>query len=101
VPGQTYYNFSDGSRRNIPIFVCDFDPYSQKFFVQNKDLGVATWRSRLYICLDSDRQEDLDWQKAESMQQREQSLHYLRIHRLITSQMLKRYGYLKMPPHIL
>ena len=87
----------DGARKAIPVRVQDFDPGKARFLVQNKEMDIETWRSRLYIRLPEDKREDLEAHKVEVMKRKAETLHYLRLHRLICGEMTKRYSYLLSP----
>ena len=58
--------------------------------------NISTWRTRLYVRLQDDNQEVLRNQKLDTFTWKEESLHYLRIHRLINDQLLNRFSYLKL-----
>ena len=65
-----------------------------RFLVENRDQNISTWRTRLYVRLQDDSRAVLNAQKLDAFAWREKSLHYLRIHRLINDELLKRYGYI-------
>lgn len=83
IKGKTDYYYRDGSRKSIPVLVSDFDPSTQRFLVENKEQHISTWRSRLYVRLKGDLRETLEKQKHRVMAWKTESLHYLRVHRLI------------------
>lgn len=58
--------------------------------------NISTWRTRLYVRLQDDNREVLRNQKLNTFTWKEESLHYLRIHRLINDQLLNRFSYLKL-----
>lgn len=91
----------DGARKAIPVRVQDFDPGKARFLVQNKEMDIETWRSRLYIRLPEDKREDLEAHKVEVMKRKAETLHYLRLHRLICGEMTKRYSYLRLSNEVL
>lgn len=101
ISGETDYYYRDGSRRAIAVKVCDYDPYTQRFLVQNKEQGITTWRSRLYVRLEGDTRQALEAHRHAVMSWKAESLHYLRVHRLINEELLKRYSYLKLPNAVL
>ena len=97
----TDYFMKDGARKAIPVRVQDFDPGKARFLVQNKEMDIETWRSRLYIRLPEDKREDLEAHKVEVMKRKAETLHYLRLHRLICGEMTKRYSYLRLSNEVL
>ena len=72
-----------------------------RFLVENRAQNISTWRTRLYVRLQDDSREVLNAQKFEAFAWREKSLHYMRIHRLINDELLKRYGYIALTNEIL
>jgi hypothetical protein len=98
---QTDYYMKDGTRRAIPVRVQDYDPSKARFLVENREMGIETWRSRLYIRLPGDKREDQEAHKIEVMRRKAETLHYLRLHRLICGEMTKRYSYLKLSKEVL
>ena len=58
--------------------------------------NISTWRTRLYVRLQDDNREVLSNQKLDTFTWKEESLHYLRIHRLINDELLNRFSYLKL-----
>ena len=97
----TDYFMKDGARKAIPVRVQDFDPGKARFLVQNKEMDIETWRSRLYIRLPEDKREALEAHKVEVMKRKAETLHYLRLHRLICGEMTKRYSYLRLSNEVL
>jgi hypothetical protein len=96
IDGETDYYFADGSRKSIEVKVSDFDHQTQRFLVGNKAQNISTWRTRLYVRLADDDRDHLDAQKLDTFTWKEESLHHLRIHRLINDQLLSRFSYLRL-----
>ena len=101
IDATTDYFFKDGSRKPIPVKVQDFDPFKARFIVRNAELGVETWRSRLFVRRDDDKRDELEAHKVEVMQRKAETLHYLRLHRLVSEEMTKRYTYLRLSNSVL
>ena len=98
---KTDYFFKDGSRRSIDVKVTDFDPSKARFIVKNPEYGIDTWRSRLFIRLPADKREEMVTHKLEVMKRKSETLHYLRLHRLISEEMTRRYNYLRLSNSVL
>jgi hypothetical protein len=64
--------------------------------VGNKAQNISTWRTRLYVRLADEDRDHLDAQKLDTFTWKEESLHHLRIHRLINDQLLSRFSYLRL-----
>jgi hypothetical protein len=62
---------------------------------------VFTWRSRLFLRVKGESIETIQALKKTVLKWRAFSKQHLRVHRLISEQMLKRYSYLKLPDKIL
>ena len=72
----------------------DYDPISAKFLVENETLGIKTWRSRVFMRLKSDPQDLVTKQRIKVKSLMQETKEYLRVHRLISNEMIKRYPYL-------
>lgn len=101
IAATTDYHFRDGTHKSVDVYVNDFNPSTQRFLVENAEYNIATWRSRLFIRLESEERELAKAEYQRVLQWRTESLHHLRVHRLINEQLLKRYSYLKLPDEVL
>ena len=101
IVARTDYDFGDGVRKSIDVRVNDFNPNTQRFLVENAEHKVSTWRSRLFVRLERDERKSAEAEYQRLLEWRKESLHHLRIHRLINDQLLKRYSYLKLPNDVL
>lgn len=97
IPALTHYYSKVDGRSQVKVGVIDFDPFNAKFLVYNKALNIMTWRSRMYVRLLKDNADKLEAHKKEVMKRKADSLQFLRVHRLINTEMTKRYNYLKLP----
>lgn len=98
--GMTEYIFADGSNKAIPVEVVGFDPASTRFYVANKEHGINTMRSRVYICLEDDHPGELTMAKRDAVSMRAEARQYLRVARLIQNEMLMRYGHIALPEEV-
>jgi hypothetical protein len=69
--------------------------------VKDTERGLVTWRSRLFVRTDRDQREELEAQRQVVLRRKAETLHYLRLHRLINEEMTKRYGYLRLGNEVL
>jgi hypothetical protein len=72
-----------------------------RFLVVNQEKNISTWRTRLYVRLEHDDPAELEQRKLEAFAWRENSLHYLRVHRLINDELTKRFSYISLNNEIL
>lgn len=83
------------------VKILDYDPYRAKFLVGKPEINLKSWRSRLFLQLPGESLEELEKEKQVILTRKADSLHYLRVHRLIITDMIKRYDYIKMSDSVL
>lgn len=54
IAATTDYHFRDGTHKLVDVYVNDFNPSTQRFLVENAEYNISTWRSRLFIWLESE-----------------------------------------------
>ena len=86
----------DGSKQIIDCQIMAYDPKKARFFVRSVELGVSTWRSRLYIQIEGDNMEEMLYEREAVKDRRKATVQYMRVHRLINDELLKRYDYIKL-----
>ena len=67
----------------------------------NEEKNLDTWRGRLFVRLIDDDRKFMEKHKHEVMSRKAETLHYLRLHRLILKEMTKRYSYLRLSNKVL
>lgn len=92
----TFYYQIDGTKELIQVKVIDFDPFKARFLVMNKEMDITTWRSRLFVTLNTDKIEEIEAHRIEVINRKAETLQFLRLHKLINAEMTKRYNYLRI-----
>jgi hypothetical protein len=96
VSAITEYTHRDGTREPLEVTVQHFEPERAKFWVSNKAKGLGTLRSRLFIRTKGDKASHLEAVRQDVLGRKAEALHALRLHRLITEEMTKRYTYIRL-----
>lgn len=97
LPATTHWSRPGKMNQVIDVEVVDYDPVTARFLVKNDELGLEAWRSRLYLIREEDRGGELEAARGLCIQLRKESLHYLRVQRLVTNDLAKRFSYLRLP----
>jgi hypothetical protein len=69
--------------------------------VKNKEINFSTWRARLFLRFKQDKDEEMDKAKVEAIRRKTETLHFIRLHKLILDEMTKRYTYLRLSNDVL
>ena len=101
IEADTDYYLNNGQKIVVPCVVTDYDPQKARFKVVNEEKNLDTWRGRLFIRLIDDDRKFMEKHKHEVMARKAETLHYLRLHRLILKEMTKRYSYLRLSNKVL
>ena len=101
IEADTDYYLNNGQKIVVPCVVTDYDPQKARFKVVNEEKNLDTWRGRLFVRLINDDRKFMEKHKHEVMARKAETLHYLRLHRLILKEMTKRYSYLRLSNKVL
>ncbi|CDW77756.1 dynein heavy chain axonemal [Stylonychia lemnae] len=98
IMADTQYFSTNGEAQSIEVQLIEFDPASSKFLVENKKLGIRTWRSRLFMKLKDDNAELIQKQREKIKRIMLETKEFLRLHRLILYELCPKYTYIQMAP---
>ena len=100
VMAETNYFEPDATAKKIDVRVQEYDPTTAKFLVDNEQLKVATWRSRLFMRLKTEPADVIANQRLKVKRLMQETKEYLRVQRLIQNDMMRRYPYVTMPDEV-
>lgn len=85
----------------MEVWIKDFDPLTQRFIVRNSQLQFTTKRSRIQLALESDQPGVLKEDLRQIMEVRNESIQFLKLQKLVSEKLAKRFYYLQLPDYIL
>jgi hypothetical protein len=100
LPAFTHWSYGR-TNAEIEVRIVDYDPAAARFLVRNEELRVEAWRSRLYLRRPGESGPELEATRVSCLRLRTESLHFLRVQRLITKELTMRYSYLRQSNEVL